>query len=434
MLELIPAFPTFIPPRNKTCVDPNKTWVRKPQSSLFRFQEKQGTNFIKFKKKELLHQSPNIQDSFIFKGAIGNVLAFPFLNTQHHITWWRVKLGIPNEVTASASSDFSKASWKPTERNATHRPATNSGAFRQLREVTNGWASTSCVSNEMRPGKAGCKKVLAEILTLISTLRFSLYAENKKKQKLPCHVSTCYLSWVYSELSTCGKSVTCPDFQCTVHKRSLTIRHRYAFDFSVWSGRHVDLEIRRNHSASVKPPISRGATLARLFNKKYAKTCAKIMPKLGIKPMEKRRKTMENKRKRMEKRRKKTMEKKKKTQMRFYPSPQQKTPKCGIPHQTPPPKVSQALGTYLVWRPSQTRPPVEADVLKNEIENGWAMKKKPASIWERITQSTFFDIFFAHLWNWCSNTSRYGRRFQRHIAHPSSWRTIYHTDLERCWE
>ena len=122
-----------------------------------------------------------------------------------------------------------------------------------------------------------------------------------------------------------GKSVTCPDFQWTLHKRSRTIRHRYAFDFSVWSGRHVDLEIRRNHSASVKPPISRGATLAQLFNKKYAKTCAKIMPKLGIKPMEKRRKTMEHKRKRMEKRRKKNMEKKKRPRWDFTP-PHNKRP------------------------------------------------------------------------------------------------------------
>ena len=67
-----------------------------------------------------------------------------------------LKLGIPNEVTASASSDFSKASWKPTERNATHGPADKlGGVFGNPGEVPNGWASTSCVSNEMRPGKAG---------------------------------------------------------------------------------------------------------------------------------------------------------------------------------------------------------------------------------------------------------------------------------------
>lgn len=134
-----------------------------------------------------------------------------------------------------------------------------------------------------------------------------------------------------------------------------------------------------------------------------------------------------------------------KTQLRFYPPHQQKTPKCGgnfhtKPPQFSPPEVSQALGTDLVFsrpRPSQTwRPP-------GGQQMSWRMKlktveprkkKRPQFEKRQVAEYSFFSTIFVcpSLWNWCSNTSRYGRRFQRHIAQPSSWRTIYHTDLEKC--
>ena len=127
------------------------------------------------------HQSPNIQDFFKTKrcpktaGNFSEPVPAVRRSTSH--SW----LGIPNEVTASASSDFSKASWKPTNQPPT--VATTRGPVSAPENPVSWqrWASTSCVSNEMLPG--GESRVEQKLLRSFLITCDSPKTENKKRQK-----------------------------------------------------------------------------------------------------------------------------------------------------------------------------------------------------------------------------------------------------------
>ena len=127
MLELIPTFPAFVPPGFKN--------MRRSQPKREAENNESSCSASK-KKQQQFHQvqkklpNINLQTSKMFsskqKGAKGPAmypnLSRPFKYTSH--SW----LGIPNEVTASASSDFSKASWKSTNQPPTVATGNNSGA------------------------------------------------------------------------------------------------------------------------------------------------------------------------------------------------------------------------------------------------------------------------------------------------------------------
>lgn len=279
MLELIPTFPAFVSPRNKTCVDPNKTWVWKQQSSLLRFHQKQYQFHQVQTKKNFFINLQTIQELFLFlQRAIAKCTnRFPLENIPLEQCAWswesQTKWQLPPLPTFPRHPRSQRNTTQPRTGRQTRGVSATPGSDKRLglHVLCIKWDAAWQSRLKIRLSKSFNRD-----FDIDSTLRFSLYAENEKWQKWPCHVSTCYLSSGYNQVSTMwGRVSLVPIFNEPSHQRSRTICHRYAFDFSVWSGRHVDLETRWNHSASVKPPTSQHWHIGR-------KTYGKIMPKLGI--------------------------------------------------------------------------------------------------------------------------------------------------------